>query len=107
MLMSSMVLSLRAIGERWEVSLGAGVIWYWTLGVHLTEKNLDPGGAPLRNTNKQEIFFLHHIQIICKEADSAREDKHLFAPKREALARVSPRRLDQSLQQGVVDANKT
>lgn len=53
MLITSMVLSLRAIGERWDVSLFGGVMWYWTFGVHLTEKNLDPGGAPLRNNNMQ------------------------------------------------------
>lgn len=80
MLMSSMALSLRAIGERWEVSLGAGVMWYWTLEVHLTEKNLDPGGAPLRNTNMHWIVYTSHARHF-KETASASIDKHLFAPK--------------------------
>lgn len=62
MVMSSMVLLLRAIGERWDVSLGGGVMWYWTLGVHLTEKNLDPAGAPLRNTNMQWIVYTWRAQ---------------------------------------------
>lgn len=53
MLISSMASSLRTIGERWEVSVVEGVMWYCTLGVHLTEKNLDPGGAPLWNANMQ------------------------------------------------------
>lgn len=80
MLMSSMVLSLRAIGERWDVSLGGGVMWYWTWGVHLTEKNLDPGGAPLRNTNVHLIAYTSHARHF-NELDSKSEDKHLFAPK--------------------------
>lgn len=64
--MSSIVLSLRAMGERWEVSLGGGLMLYWTLGVHLTEKNLDPGGALLRNTTFAAYngLFMQHIHIF-------------------------------------------
>lgn len=64
MLMNSMVLSLRAMGVRWDVSLAGGVMWYWTLGVHFTEKNLDPGGAPLRNSDMQWIVYTSHTQHL-------------------------------------------
>lgn len=38
---------LRGTGERWDVSWGGGLMVYWTLGVHLTEKKSVPGGAHL------------------------------------------------------------
>lgn len=85
MLMSSMLLSLRAIGERWDVSLGGGVMWYWTLGVHLTEKNLDPGGAPLRNTSAQRIVYTSRAQHFHET------DKHLFAKGRWPSAKATAR----------------
>lgn len=81
--MSSIVLSLRAMGERWEVSSGGGLMWYWTLGVHLTEKNLDPGGALLRNTTFAAYngSFMQHI--------------HIFMNTVKARARVSRQVADQ------------
>lgn len=95
MLISSMALSQRAIGERWDVPLGEGVMWYWTLGVHLTEKNLDPGGAPLRDTNMQRIVCTSHAQPF-NEKESGREGKHLFEPKQRDGGR-EPRRYHEFL----------
>lgn len=58
---------LRGIGERWDVSWGGGLMVYCTLGVHFTEKKLEPGGAHLGEKTKQKkkhmtkSSFTNHI----------------------------------------------
>lgn len=88
--MSSIVLSLRAMGERWEVSSGGGLMRYWTLGVHLTEKNLDPGGALLRKITfaAYDGSFMQHIHIFMKQT-RGHGGKHLFVRKGERLANMA------------------
>lgn len=84
--MSSIVLSFRATGDRWEVSWGGGLMRYWTLGVHLTEKNLDPGGALLRNTTFAAYngSFVQRIHILMKQT-RGHGRKHLFCTRGRAL----------------------
>lgn len=50
MMMSSTGFPLRGTRDRWDVSLGGGLMLYWTLGVHLMEKYFELGGALLRNS---------------------------------------------------------
>lgn len=45
---------LRGIGERWDDSWGGGLMVCCTLGVHLTEKNLEPGGAHLEKKKRKK-----------------------------------------------------
>lgn len=45
---------LRGIGERWDDSWGGGLMVCCTLGVHLTEKNLEPGGAHLEKKKREK-----------------------------------------------------
>lgn len=55
---------LRGIGERWDVSWGGGLMVYWTLGVHLTEKKSVPGGAHLGKKTCDKAVkstFTNHI----------------------------------------------
>lgn len=58
---------LRGIGERWDVSWGRGLMVYCTLGVHLTEKKLVPGGAHLEKNPWQSQWstFTNHM-LQCK-----------------------------------------
>lgn len=55
---------LRGIGERWDVSWGGGLMVYCTLGVHLTEKKLVPGGAHLGGkTHDKEVQFPPGLRV--------------------------------------------
>lgn len=66
MLMSSIVFPPRGRGDRWEVSWGGGLTRYWTLGVALTEKNLEPGGALLKSsiTGACQGLFTQHTHNL-------------------------------------------
>lgn len=57
MLMSSSEFPLRGVGARWDVSWGRGLMLYWTLEVHFTEKNLEPGGALLRPRETHQLVY--------------------------------------------------
>lgn len=57
MVMRSTELPLRGMGARLDVSWGVGLMVYWTLDVHFTEKNLEPGGALLKR--RQAAHFRH------------------------------------------------
>lgn len=73
---------LRGTGERWDVSWGGGLMVYWTLGVHLTEKKSVPGGAHLgkKNMLHTSVEHIHKSQIIVKGAKNKQQVHGRFPP---------------------------